>query len=167
METQQTVNAMGRTSTQYMPHNEMNIAIDLLNDLTVTNRSIITIYDTAVTRLEDETNKELLQVYTEQHKTFVTELSNLVVKLGGTPDTGVEGSSLLKRAWMTLKAAVTAGEGPILAEVAQAAEDVLNAYGDVMSHDISDDVRNVIRRHLSEVRLIAEQLSGLKNAYNS
>ncbi len=167
MENQQMVNARGRTSTQYVPLDEMNIAIDLLNDLIVTNRGIITIYDTAVTRLEDETNKELLQAYAEQHKTFVTELSNLVVKLGGAPDTGVEGSSLLKRAWVALKAAMTAGEGPILAEVAQAAANVLDAYGDVMSHDISDDVRNVIRRHLSEVRLIAEQLSGLKNAYNS
>lgn len=147
-------------------HN-INAAIALLNDLIDINRGIINVYETAVARLENETNKDLLQGYAAEHETFVSELSNVVVSLSGQPTTSSSGGNLLKQAWITLKATVTAGDGPILAEVAQDAENVLEAYGEAMGQDLPDDARNVIRQHLSKARLNQEQLSALHAAFSS
>lgn len=141
--------------------------LDLLNELIDINRGIINVYETAVDRLEDDTNKQLLQGYAAEHETFVSELSNVMAGLSGKPNTTGSGSSLLKQAWLTLKATVTKGDGPILAEAAQDAENVLEAYGEAMGHDLPDNARDVVRKHLSRARLNHEQLTALQSAFSN
>jgi uncharacterized protein (TIGR02284 family) len=164
--TREILNAQGRVGTNIVEVSDMSVAIDLLNELIATNRGILAVYRTAVERLENEPNKELLQGYMKQHETFVTELSNLVTKYGGTPVTAADGSSLVKKAWVTLKSAVTEGDGPMLAEVAQDAEKVLEAYGEAMGEELPDDARDLIRKHLSQAHLAHEKLSALSAVYN-
>lgn len=161
------VNAQGRAGTNYIEKSELSAAIELLNELISANRGIIEVYETAVARLENETNIELLQRYAQQHETFVSKLSSMVVNYGGEPETDSSGGSLLKRTWVSLKAAVTEGDGPILAEVAEDAETILEAYREAMGYDLPEDVREIIRKHISQVRVASEKVSALAVAYNS
>jgi uncharacterized protein (TIGR02284 family) len=167
MENYKIANAQRQANMNFVETSETNDMIDLLNELIATNRGIVDVYQTAVERLENETNVRLLQANAEQHETFVTELSNLVVSHGGVPVTNADGGSLVKRAWVTLKAAVTEGDGPILTTVAQDANNVLEAYGEAMGMDLPDTVRELIRNHMSEARLAYKKLSALSAAYNS
>lgn len=138
-----------------------------LNDLIAMNRGIIEVYQTAAGRLEDETNVKLLNDFAEQHKTFAIELTNCVVKHSGSPTTTANGSSMVKRAWVTLKAAFTDGDGPILGEVVQDAQTVLDAYAESMGSDMPDDVRSILRKHMSATRLTCEKLSALSAVANN
>jgi uncharacterized protein (TIGR02284 family) len=162
----QTLNAQGRAGMTTINQSKVNMTVDLLNDLIVTNRGIINIFHTAVERLDDAANAKLLQGYTEQFETFVPELSNMVVKYGGTPATAADGGSLLKQAWVTLKAAVTDGDGAILDEVSQNAAKVLEEYGTAMGEDLPDNVRDLVRRHMSAINLAHEKLSALSGVYD-
>ncbi len=140
--------------------------VELLNDLFVTNRGMVKVYETAVERIENKASVELLQQYAAKHEKMLTELSNLIVKYGGVPATGFDTGNLLKRVWITLKAAATDGDGPILVEVAQDSKTVLAAYGDLLGHpSLPVDVRDLIREQMSEVRIIYKKLSALSAAF--
>lgn len=160
-------NVQVRAGMNLVDIGDTNIVVDLLNDLIVTNRGIIQIYQTAMVRLENDVNAGLLQSYVDQHKTFLSDLINVVVHYGGDPAEDSTGSSLVKQAWVTLKAALTEGDGPILMVAANDAETVMEAYAEAMSADLPDDARDVIREHMSKTRLAYEKLSALSAAYNS
>ena len=165
--TREILNAQGAVGSNLVEVDEVRMTIGLLNELIATNRGLMVVYRTAVDRLDGKTNKELLQGYVQQHETFVTELSNLVTSYGGTPVTAADGGSLVKKAWVSLKSAVTHGDGPMLAEVAQDAEKLLEAYGEAMGEDMPDDARDLIRKHMSQMHVNHEKLSSLSAAYNN
>jgi len=167
MKNHEMVNAQGRAGTNFVKTDEMKAVIDRLNDLIAADYGVAEVYETAVTRLEDPTNRTLLQDYAKQYKGFAAELANLVVRHDGDPATAADGSSLVQRAWVTLKATVTEGEGPVMTEAADSANHVLEEYMEAMDTDLPDDVRDVVRHHLSAARLTHEKLSGLSAAYNS
>lgn len=165
METGDMNTVRGQTRPDPMKQSEMNQVIELLNELIASNRSIVQIYETAVPRLETEANNELLQRYAAQHHTYVAELSNLVVSFGGTPETHT--NAILKRVWLSLKAALSDGDGPILSEVAQAAENILSQYGRAMNESMPDTARDRIRHQMSEIRITVDKLTALDTVYNS
>lgn len=161
-----TINATGQVGSHYVDRNRENDHADLLNDLIETNRGIINVYETASERMENVSNAKLLRDYAAQHKSFVSTLSNIVAGEGKDPETSGTGSSLVKQAWVTLKAAVTEGDGPILSEVAKDAETALEAYVEVMGVNLIDDTREIVRKQMSEVRIAHKKLSALSAAYN-
>lgn len=167
MQDKNMVNAQGRAGTNFVEGSQENTAVRQLNELISANRGLINVYQTAAERLENEPNKALLQSYIEQHEGFLTELSDVVVGLSGRFETDSTTSSLIKRAWVTLKAAVTQGDGPILVEVAQDVESVLDAYGETLSQELPEQASRVIRKQMGETRMTYEKLSGLSAAYNS
>ena len=145
----------------------VNAIPDLLNDLIETNLGIVNIYETAMERLESDNYSEFLREAAEQHKTFAVELSNLVASYSGRPETTASAGSKAKRAWVVLKATFTDGDGPILSEVTDDAEKVLNAYGDAMGAEMPDDVREVLNRHVRKVRVTHEQLVPLSASFEN
>jgi len=167
METREALNAQGRAGTVFIETNKMNTAVEILNGLISDNRDLINVYETAAARLENNANVKLLHNYAEQHERFVTELSNLVVRFSGKPDTSNSGGGLLKQAWVSLKAAVTEGDGPVLAEVSQAAEQILTTYSETMGANIPEEARQLIRNHISDARLAHKKLSAMSTAYSS
>jgi uncharacterized protein (TIGR02284 family) len=165
MEIQEWAAARGQTNSDLMNQSEINQVIELLNQLIASNRSLVQIYETAVPRLHIEDNDELLQRYAAQHHSYVAELSNLVVSFGGTPET--HPNAILKRIWVNLKAALSAGDGPIISELAQAAEDILTQYGRAMNESMPDTAYDRIRHQMSEIRITVDKLSALDTVYNS
>ena len=144
-----------------------NATTNLLNDLIETNLGIVNVYETAVERLDNESYSEFLQDAATQHRTFAVELSNLVAAYSGKPQTTASAGSTAKKAWVVLKAAFTDGDGPILSEVTQDAEKVLNAYGDALSEQLPDDVREVVDKHVQEARRIHEHLIPMSASFDN
>jgi uncharacterized protein (TIGR02284 family) len=145
----------------------VNAIADLLNDLIETNLGIVNVYETAVERLENNSYSEFLHDAAEKHRTFAAELSNVVAAYSGRPETTASAGSKAKKAWVVLKATFTDGDGPILSEVTEDAEKVLDAYGDAMSADLPDEVRELLNRHLLEARVTHEQLMPLSASYEN
>ncbi len=168
MQTNENMTILERANTAFISEkSETNTAVTFLNDLISLNRDIIKVYETAVDRLEKENNIRLLNNYAQQHERFVTELSNLVVRFGGKPASSGSGSGLAKQAWVTLKAAVTDGDGSVLVEIVPDSEKVLMAYSATMAQDIPEEARELLRRHLTDARLAHKKLSAMSVAYSN
>ncbi len=146
---------------------ETRAANNLMNDLIVVTRGIIGVYEAAAKRVLEEKNARLMQKMAAKHEIFASELSNMITRYGGKPVTNTDLGSFARQIWVTVKATVSEGDGPILAEVAADAEKVLNAYGEAMAADLPDDVRDLVRGHTSEVRISYEKLLSLSAAYNN
>ena len=146
---------------------EIRTAIDLMNDLIVINRGMINVYEAASERVLDKKNTRLLEGMIAKHETFVAELGNMISQYGGNPVTNTDLGSFARRIWVTIKAVVSEGDGPVLAEVAADASKALDAYGEATAADLPDDVRALVRGHTSEVRINYEQLLSLSAAYRN
>jgi uncharacterized protein (TIGR02284 family) len=150
------------------PTTDTNTQLEIgwLNELIEANLGVTNLFEIAVEQIEHEDNAKLLRTYAEQHQTFVTELSNLVAGFGGEPITSPNSSNLVKRAWVTLKGSLMLEESDILDEMAQEVESLLTKYGEMMPKKISDRSRDLIRKHMSTIRLTHKKLSALGAAYN-
>ena len=167
METREMITVRGQTNMEIAERDELNRAIELLNNLIANNRGLVEIYETAAPRLQTAANNELLQRYAAQHNNYISELSNLIVSYGGTPNTGANSNAVFKKIWISLKAALTAGDGPIMKEAAQAAENILELYSEAMNEAMPDAARNMIRHQMSDTRVTCDKLSALDTVYNS
>lgn len=166
MEGREMVNPKGRVGTKFIDKNDTKLLIDLLNDLITDNLAVMHIYQTAADHLDHENNHDIVQNYAKQHQTYAKKLASLVTDYSGEPDIE-EGSSLVKRAWVSLKAALEAGDGPILSTVANESENILESYREALGKDLPDDVQDMIRDHLTGSRLAREKLVALSTALNS
>lgn len=95
------------------------------------------------------------------------ELNNLVAAYGGRSVTSTNGTSFLKWGWINLKSAVNESDGSIMAVTAQEAQKVRDAYGEIVEQNLPDEVRNLVRRHLDELRMTAETLLSLSSVHNA
>ena len=139
--------------------------LELLNELITENLGVSKLFEAAASHMDNEKNTTLLKGYVTQHETFAAQLGNLVANRGGQPVTTPDNSNLLKRAWVTFKAALISGDGDILVELAQNVENLLQEYSDAMSKNINDDTRSLIRKHMSATRLVYQKLLALGAVY--
>lgn len=160
------VNEKGRPETAFIPRSEENVTVERLNHLIEANNGVINVYETAADRLENKEYASMMHEFVEQHREFVRELANLVNSYSGDPEDDSPASSYVKKAWVTLKAAVTEGDGPVLNSAAEDAETILEEYGESMATDMPEDVRSIFREHMTKARLAHEKLSGLASALN-
>ena len=141
--------------------------IELLNEFIAKNLGISKLFEVASTHLENKKTAALLKEYVTQHETFAAELGNLVINHGSQPVMTPDNGNLLKRAWVTLNAALLSGDGDILVELAQHTEFLLQEYREAMSKNIDDDMRDLIRKHMSAIRLVYQKLLALGAVYQN
>lgn len=141
--------------------------IDTLNHLIEVNCDAIEGYQTAASAVQNNEYAQMLREYSQQRDRFVVELSNLVVRHGGTPQTSGRLAGLLQRAWLNIKSSLTQGDGPILAECSKSEESLLKVYQEALSRNLPDNVREVLQQHESELRLVCERLRTITVALNN
>lgn len=138
--------------------------IDKLNHLIEIAYDGFNGYETAAEHVENEEYAELFEAYAAQREEHVRELTDVVNQAGGEPQAGGQLSGTFHRAWIDIKSAITDGEEAILAECVRGEEEALDAYTDVISDDLPDDVRELLRQQLSEVRIAYERVTELEAA---
>jgi uncharacterized protein (TIGR02284 family) len=123
----------------------------------------------AADRLADSDRPELsstMRAYSDQRAAFAAELETLAAQYGDDVDD--DGGSLgaaLHRGWMTLKDAVTGSSAEAVLDVAEQGEDhAVSEFEDALSKDISAELRNVVQRQLTDIKLAHDDVKSLRNA---
>lgn len=141
--------------------------VTVLNDLLTVIQDSLNGYRTVEDTLEDGRYAALFNEYAQQREQMGIELANLVVRYGGTPQQNGTVAGALHRVWINIKAAASRGDESILAECDLSEESTLKAYQDAMAQNhLPEEVRELIRNHMSLVRLAHERIHALNAILN-
>jgi len=142
-----------------------NSSVDVLNHLIEINYDGREGYRTAAEAVDNEDYRALFEEYAGQRARFINELNALVSHFGSEPAAEGNLGGLFRRAWIDIKAAVTAGDpGAVMAECDRSEETALQAYQEAMAADLAEEVKEVVRRQMSAVRLAHERVHALNTA---
>ena len=134
---------------------------ELLNDLVRINNDRITGYNRAIKEASDEDVdlKGLFRSMVNESEQYVAELSNRIIKLGGSPTDDTTASGKIYRGWMDVKAVFTGSDRKALLSSCEYGEDAAQkAYNDALSSDVEID---------AETRqLIMDQKTSLKKSHD-
>jgi uncharacterized protein (TIGR02284 family) len=122
--------------------------VSLLNELIVINHDRIEGYEKATKETDDAQLKSLFTHMADESRQFKNELVREVVNQGGSPTEGTSTSGKIYRAWMDIKAALTARDRKAIIASCEFGEDAaLEAYEDVLKSDeLSMEVRGIVLR---------------------
>ncbi|WP_309641154.1 PA2169 family four-helix-bundle protein [Flavobacterium sp.] len=113
--------------------------IEALNTLIVINNDRIEGYKTATAEAKETDLKELFSDLCQTSIDCRKELTQEVIRLGGTPDEGTRITGKFYRAWMNIKVALSTNDRQTILESCEFGEDVaLNTYKKVLIQDYPD-----------------------------
>ena len=95
---------------------------------------------------------------------MATALRSLLQKEGYEAEQEGSFAGTFHQGWMNLKAALTRGDAPILAECEQADRLTLSAYQDVMSKTTNEPLLGVLRAQHSTIKVAYERVKALRSA---
>jgi len=105
------------------------------------------------------------RTFAQQRSQFADELQGLANAYGDDPDRSGSIAATLHRGWMTLKDALTKDTPSSILEVAQQGEDhAVNEYEKALDGDISQGLREVVQRQLTEIRAARDAVAALAAA---
>ena len=138
--------------------------IAMLNELIATNRDSEEGYRTASEAVENADYRQIFLDSAQQRTEFIAILSDLVHQYGGDPEQSGHFSGTLQRAWINIKAALTQGDGPIMAECDLGEEAALALYADTLPKNLPEEMKTVVRHQLSEIRIAHDRIHALNGA---
>jgi uncharacterized protein (TIGR02284 family) len=106
--------------------------------------------------------------YSHQRATFYDQLQQMAENYGDDIDESGSFVAILHRGWMTMKDAVT-GSGPeaILDTAEQGEDHAVGDYKEALASDISADLRSVVERQNTAVRVAHDEIRILRNTHKS
>ena len=125
-------------------------------------------FSDAAERLTDTDRAEwatTLRRFAEQRSAFATELEELGADYGD--DVHDEGSVAAKahRGWMALKDTLTGSKPDGVLDACVSGEDhAVSEYEDALGKDLSEGLRTVVQRQLTEIQAARTELKGLQSA---
>jgi len=127
-------------------------AISVLNDLIETSKD----GEKGFLRAADDTNSIDLRVIflaaSQRCGAAARELQNLVMDLGGEPETGGSIAGAIHRGWLDLKAAVSSRDDLAVLEECERGEDFAKRrYSEALKKELPEIVRAVIERQYQGV----------------
>ncbi|WP_346238106.1 ferritin-like domain-containing protein [Niabella insulamsoli] len=146
---------------------EMDKQVEALNDLIQINNDRIAGYKEAIEVLEQDKDLEpLFQRMINDSVDFNESLERLVILLGGEVAQGTSGAGKVYRAWMELKAFLTAGDRrTILDSCVTGEETALRAYDNVLeTYELVDTVRPTIAQQKDHISQALQEVVALKQA---
>lgn len=138
--------------------------VEILNQLIVTNRDSAEGYETAAGAVENPDYRQFFQEYAQQRAQFVAELSRLVTEYGGDPEQSGNLAGTFQRAWMNIKASLSAGDHAIMDECDRGDEAALALYAEILPKALPDTVKSVVRSQLVDVRISHERVHAINGA---
>ncbi len=140
--------------------------IEVLNELIATSKDGERGFLKAAEDAHDAQLKELLSSRAATCTQGARELQDLVVKLGGKPESGGTVAGALHRGWVDLKSAVGNRSDHSILEDCEKGEDVAKKrYHDALEKDLPTDVRTVIERQFQGVLQNHDRIRDLRDQY--
>jgi uncharacterized protein (TIGR02284 family) len=142
-------------------------ALEMINRLIQQNLDARAGYEAAANHVGSEQYRAMLGEFATQRAQFAEELGTLVRNQGEEPTESGTLSGLLQQGWINLKAALTNGDGAILAECQTADEVTLSAYQDAIGETTAEPLLVVLRSQFTDVRNACERVRALTAALHS
>lgn len=139
--------------------NNYSEAVEALNDLIQINMDRVEGYQRAIDEMKEANNTitaALFQQYLNDSQTNISQLSEYVTRMGGTPDTTTTLGGKIHRAWMDIKNTFTFSEKESTLEScvfgdAAAIKSYEAALADT-TNDFPSDVTGTLNRHLMAIK---------------
>src|SRR5688572_24750680 len=138
-----------------MNNNDNKKAIDVLNTLVVINNDRIEGYNTAAGETNESDLRHMFEKFSKTSEKCREELVAEIRKLGGTPEEGTKTSGKFFRAWMDVKAALSANDRKTVLNSCETGEDyAVGTYENVLKKDLSSLTTDQISMINSQYRKI-------------
>lgn len=121
-----------------------------LNSLIQLEYDAIAAYQAAIERLESERYKETFREFLGDHKSHVTNLTNLVIGEGGTPEDGGDMKKVLTKGKVVL--ADIAGDEAILKAMNSNEKQTNKKYEKSVENDYPPNIKVELQKGLSDER---------------
>jgi uncharacterized protein (TIGR02284 family) len=141
--------------------------IKQLNDLVEINNDRIAGYEKAAAETKDNELLPLFRDMAAHSRSYKNDLSAQVRSLGGEPTEGTRTSGKIFRAWMDIKAALTASDQKEILKSCERGEDAaLEAYYDALKSDapFTEEMRRIITQQQQELQKDHDRVKKLRDS---
>ncbi|MBC7383784.1 MAG: PA2169 family four-helix-bundle protein [Bacteroidia bacterium] len=137
----------------------------VVKDLIIINNDRCEGYKTAAQETKDADLKSLFTRFSTQSNQFNTELKRFMSADEAPKEGETKNSGKLYRAWMDIKAAVTANDRKGILNSCEFGEDVaLHTYKDALEeHDIPEEIRITVRKQKNELQEAHNSVKSLRD----
>ena len=140
--------------------------IAVINDLIETSKDGERGFLKAAEDAHDTQLKELLRSRADTCTHAARELQDVVMQLGGKPESGGSVSGALHRGWVDLKSAVgKRSDHAILADCEKGEDAAKKHYQEALDKDLPADVRALVERQFHGVMLNHDRVRDLRDQY--
>jgi uncharacterized protein (TIGR02284 family) len=153
-----------------------NLEKTIVNDQTIPNKDIIATvnnlieyaldgqvgYLQAAAGVDMDALCETFRRYAREREGFITDLTNLVISLGGEPASFREATGTPTHAWTGIRVVVSACDNAaVLEECVRGEARSIEAYDDALNKHLPDHVHKVLRQQFERVEDAYDHMSAL------
>lgn len=115
---------------------------------------------------ESEVLRRVFDDYAYQRRYFASELSTLVITMGGQPAQGGTVGGVLHRSWVNVRQALSSRDDSLLLAACEHSEDAaVAAYQSALETELPENVREVVQRQYEFVRQSHDYIRTLRDQY--
>ena len=140
----------------------------VLNDLIETSKDGEEGFRAAAEDTENEQLKAIFLRRAEDCRRGAVDLQQLIVRLGGEPETSGSLAGAMHRGWVNLKATVSGRPDLAILEECERGEDVAKTrYREALEKEMPEDIRLVVQRQYDGGVQNHDQIRDLRNRYRA
>ena len=140
--------------------------VDVLNDLVETSKDGERGFRKAAEDAHDAQLKTLFVDRADDCASGARELQDVVLKLGGKPESGGSVGGALRRGWVDVKSAVGGrSDHAILADCEKGEDVAKKQYSDALESELPADVRTIVERQFQGVLQTHDRIRDLRDQY--
>ncbi|PCE22468.1 aldehyde dehydrogenase [Paraburkholderia acidicola] len=140
--------------------------VEVLNDLVETSKDGERGFRKAAEDAHDAQLKTLFVDRADDCASGARELQDVVLKLGGKPESGGSIGGALRRGWVDVKSAVGGrSDHAILADCEKGEDVAKKQYSDALESELPADVRTVVERQFQGVLQTHDRIRDLRDQY--
>lgn len=140
--------------------------VEMLNDLVETSKDGERGFRKAAEDAHDAQLKTLFVERADDCASGARELQDVVLKLGGKPESGGSVGGALRRGWVDVKSAVGGrSDHAILADCEKGEDVAKKQYSDALESELPADVRTVVERQFQGVLQTHDRIRDLRDQY--
>ncbi|MDQ3051659.1 MAG: PA2169 family four-helix-bundle protein [Bacteroidota bacterium] len=142
-------------------------SIDVLNKLVEINNDRIAGYETALKETDENDLQMLFNQFITTSRKCKQELASEITRMGGEPEEGTRTDGKVYRAWMDVKAALTARDRKAILNSCEFGEDhAVDTYQEVMKDDLqhlTPEQHAMITNQYSQVKADHDKVRAMRD----
>ncbi|MFN8441407.1 MAG: PA2169 family four-helix-bundle protein [Caldilineaceae bacterium] len=121
-------------------------------------------YEMAATLLKNDHYIEICHDFVGQRRHFIDELSQILIRYGGTPPDSQSFNGLMNDVWMNIQSLVSGDDGAIVTECDRGNQLAVDLYYRAQNEELPEDVRTLVQNQFSLLKGEHERIHRLAAA---